>query len=132
MAYTLTEAARAVQKDKTTLLRAIKSGKISAVRDAVTGGWRIEPAELHRIYPVTADSVADALQRDGNIGRSGDSAEVEIRELRARLTDKDEQIADLRRRLDAESEERRRLMMLLADQRASSVPARRWWTWRRR
>src|SRR5918998_821939 len=93
MAYTLGQAAKAVHRDKTTLLRAIKSGKVSAVRDAATGGWLIEPAELHRVYPVTVDAVADAVRRDGD-------TEVEIRELRARLADKDDVIADLRRRLD--------------------------------
>ena len=131
MAYTLTEAARAVQKDKTTLLRAINSGKVSAVRDAVTGGWQIEPAELHRIYPVTTDAVADAVRRDGD-------AEVEIRELRARLSDKDDVIADLRRRLDAEAEERRRLTALLTDRSVAPAtpvapqpaPRQRWWQWR--
>jgi septal ring factor EnvC (AmiA/AmiB activator) len=144
MAYTLTEAARAVQKDKTTLLRAIKSGKVSAVRDAVTGGWRIDPAELHRVYPVTATAAADAVRRDAD-------AEVEIRELRARLADKDDIIADLRRRLDAKAQDRRqaqahlaetqaKLTALLTDQRqrpppaapaAPPVPRRSWWPWRR-
>ena len=55
MSYTITQAAKAVQKDKTTLLRAIRAGKVSAVRDAVTGNWLIEPAALHRVYSVTAD-----------------------------------------------------------------------------
>ena len=57
-----------------------------------------------------------------------------MQELRARLADKDAVIDDLRRRLDAESEERRRLTMVLADMRAAPVaqPARRsWWPWRR-
>ena len=35
--------------------------------------------------------------------------------------------ADLRRRLDAEAEERRRLTAILADQRAAPAPIRRWW-----
>ena len=51
----------------------------------------------------------------------------EIRELRARLLDKDAVIDDLRRRLDAEAEERRRLTAILADQRAAPAPIRRWW-----
>lgn len=124
MAYTLAEAAKAVRKNKTTLLRAIKSGKVSAVRDAATGGWHIEPAELHRVYPAVADAAANAAVRSTD-------AEVEIRELRARLADKDDQITDLRRRLDAEAEERRRLTAVLADMRAAPAP-RRWWQWRRR
>jgi hypothetical protein len=39
-------------------------------------------------------------------------------------------VHDLRRRLDAEAEERRRLTAILADQRGDSSGRRRWW-WRR-
>ena len=44
---------------------------------------------------------------------------------------RDDTIADLRRRLDAEAEERRRLTAILADQRAAPE-RRRWWPWTRR
>jgi len=136
MAYTLAEAAKAVHRDKTTLLRAIKSGKLSAVRDAATGGWLIEPAELHRVYPAVIDAAMDAA---ANAALRSSDAEVEIRELRARLDDKDDQIADLRRRLDAEAEERRRLTALIADRSTAPAvlhlgpepPRRSWWPWRR-
>lgn len=50
MVYTPSEAAKAVGKTKTTILRAIRSGKISAEKDDY-GRWRIEPSELHRVYP---------------------------------------------------------------------------------
>ena len=50
MSYTLGEAARSTGKSKTTILRAIRSGKVSAEK-TVNGTWLIEPAELHRIYP---------------------------------------------------------------------------------
>jgi chromosome segregation ATPase len=138
MSYTITQAAKAVQKDKTTLLRAIRAGKVSAVRDAVTGNWLIEPAELHRVYSVTTDSVADAVSRSGDFQPRSDSAEVENRELRARLADKDAQITDLQRRLDTEAAERRQAIeRLLAAQEKIAVltdqrpPARRsWWRWR--
>jgi hypothetical protein len=58
-----------------------------------------------------------------------------MRELRARLADKDAVIEDLRRRLDAESEERRRLTLVLADMRTAPPvappPRRFWWPWGR-
>src|SRR3954465_6660899 len=98
MSYSLAEAAKAVHRNKTTLLRAIKSGKLSAVRDAATGGWLIEPAELHRVYPATADAALIAAPRSNE-------AEVEIRELRARLADQGTTIEDLRRRLDTATEQ---------------------------
>jgi hypothetical protein len=146
LAYTLTQAAAAAERNRSSILRAIKSGKLSATRDAATGGWLIEPAELHRVYPVAdapGAAPADALPRNSD-------ALAEIRELRARLeaterhlADKDGQISDLRRRLDVADEERRRLTAVLADQRAAPAPApaalaptaaprRPWLLWRRR
>ena len=46
MPYNLAQAGAAVGKSKATILRAIRRGVISAERDAVTGGWAIEPAEF--------------------------------------------------------------------------------------
>ena len=93
MAYTLAEAARAVRRDKTTLFKAIRKGTISATRDAMTGAWTIEPAELHRVYPVVEPG-ADTGRR-WRCRAAGDSAlQVEIRELGRRLA-KDALIADL-------------------------------------
>jgi hypothetical protein len=51
MPYTLAQAGKAIGKNKTTVLRAIKAGKLTAIRDEASGGWLIEPAELHRLYP---------------------------------------------------------------------------------
>jgi hypothetical protein len=50
MSLTLAAAAAAAGVNKTTLLRAIKAGKVSGNRDE-HGPWNIEPAELHRVYP---------------------------------------------------------------------------------
>ncbi|WP_414900776.1 helix-turn-helix domain-containing protein [Sphingomonas flavalba] len=50
MSYTLNEAAKATGKSKTTIHRALKSGKISAVKRD-NGAYSIEPAELHRVFP---------------------------------------------------------------------------------
>ena len=48
--YTIATAAAAVGRNKTAILRAIESGKVSAAKDE-NGEWQIDPAELHRIYP---------------------------------------------------------------------------------
>ena len=50
MSYTLGQAAKAVGMSKTSILRSIKAGRISAGRDEL-GQWAIEPCELHRVYP---------------------------------------------------------------------------------
>jgi hypothetical protein len=139
MPFNLVQASQATGRSKSTVVRAIRRGLISAARDEVTGGWLIEPAELHRVYPpVAPSSVGTAGDADRN--HNGTDATAELRELRARLeaaelrfADAQDQIADLRRRLDAEAEERRRLTVVLADRSTvPPTPARRWWTWGQR
>lgn len=131
MPYTLPQAAAAVTRDRTTILRMIKAGKLSAARDPATNGWLIEPAELHRMYPAHADARADAQQR------SADAAavlEAKLEAERERATVLEGVVDDLRRRLDKSEDERRataeRLTALLTDQRPAA-PKRRWLPWRR-
>jgi predicted site-specific integrase-resolvase len=57
MKYTLSQAATATGKNKATIQRAIKSGKISAIKNS-SGAYEIDPSELHRIFPATAQRVA--------------------------------------------------------------------------
>jgi excisionase family DNA binding protein len=94
--YTLSEAAKVCGRSKSTVLRSIRAGRISAVRDELTGGWLIEPAELFRLYPESGGTVHRAAD---DVARNGHNA-PEMTELRARLTDAHETIADLRARLD--------------------------------
>jgi hypothetical protein len=56
--YTLGQAAKATGKQKSTLLDAIRAGKISATKDE-HGHYQIDPAELHRIYPPTVRTEQD-------------------------------------------------------------------------
>src|SRR5262249_42930224 len=55
--FTLGTAAQACGLNKSTVLRAIKAGKISATRDE-HGQWQIDPAEMHRVYPPVASNAA--------------------------------------------------------------------------
>ena len=69
MTYNLGTASRATGKSKSTILRAIRNGKISAEKD-VHGQWIIEPGELHRVYPEklrepVASSANEALGNNG-------------------------------------------------------------------
>ena len=58
MKYSAGQAAKAVGVAKSTITKAISSGKISASKD-VHGAWEIDPAELHRVYaPKPSKSVA--------------------------------------------------------------------------
>ena len=53
MSYDLAAAAEATGLNKASILRAIKSGKISGTKDAL-GQWWVEPAELHRVAEAPA------------------------------------------------------------------------------
>jgi hypothetical protein len=145
MAYTLGEAARAIGRSKTTLGRAIKSGRISAARGE-DGSYLIDPAELHRVFAVTRDG-HPRMERSVTLNGPEPAPSPETLALRQLLADREETIRDLRQRLDAEAEERRReaeerrrLTMLLADQRPAAIPPavelprsawRRFLAWRR-
>ena len=98
MPYNLVEAGKAIGMGKSSVLRAIRKGVISASRDPVTGGWAIDPAELHRAFPAVVNGTAH---------NQGGTAETDVmRELRARLADTQHTVEDLRPRLDRADDER--------------------------
>src|SRR3954447_20558544 len=126
-AYTLAQAINANGRSRSALIRAIRSGKLSASRDA-SGAYLVDPAELARVYP--AGSPADTpLGEDRHAVMATRLAAEEARN--AVLTDT---VDDLRRRLDtatAQLGEALSQMRALTDQRPSA-PAPRWWPlWRR-
>lgn len=99
MVYTLGEAAKATGKSKATISKAIKSGRISAIKDE-TGTFQIDPSELHRVYKPT---VYQEHQETPELTPENDKGGGIIRELQAhlqaareRLEDKEAVIADLR------------------------------------
>lgn len=128
----LRQAAEATGKRKQTILKAIQDGRLSASRTE-TGEWRIQAAELFRVYqPVAVDGQQNRQpQRQEplkNDALPGWLPPDEAATLRTRLEmieaerERERQglqstIDDLRRRLDGEAEERRRLTFLLTDQR---------------
>jgi predicted site-specific integrase-resolvase len=129
MAYTLGEAAKATGISKAGLSRAIKRGAISAERQE-NGSYKIDPAELHRVYP----PVAEIQPKEATDGRELRAQNTELRArlevATQRLTDKNEVIDDLRRRLDGSDEERRKvqaqLTALLTDPSQTRPKPRRW------
>ena len=124
MTYTLGTAAKATGKSKPTIQRAIKSGRISAKKNE-NGTYAIDPAELHRVYPaVTSNSNDNGTVKQSETPNSNTMLQREIELLREQLDRERDTVTDLRRRLDAESEERRsaneecrKLTMMLTDMR---------------
>lgn len=125
--YSLSQAAKATGKGKSTIFRDLKNGKISGIRtgaDGWKGGWQIDPAELHRVYPlvepvtnVPQHATWDKVERPKPL--------KELDSMRERLAERDETIADLRTRLDRSEEERRETQAKLTA--LLSPPPRKWW-----
>lgn len=92
---TLSEAAKAAGVSKSTIFRAVKSGKLSATKDG--DEYRIDPSELFRAFPREAD---EARQRHDPEPERETAEQVEIRMLRELLEAKQEQIDDLRREVE--------------------------------
>jgi hypothetical protein len=121
MSYTLATAAAATGLNKTTILRAIKSGKISAAKDP-HGQWLVEPVELHRIYPPDAgrNTRSDAPQQDALA-----AVELQVKVLLAehRVGDLKTALEDMRCQRDAWQAQAERLT--ITDQRPQPKPS--WW-----
>lgn len=142
MKYSLSEAAKATGKNKTTIQRAIKSGKISASKGN-SGSYEIDPSELHRVFP------PPAAQRDAQHTQSNDTQQAKFthegnhidrfvelekelavaRERANGLEVQKDQMADtindLRKRLDSSET---RVTALLAN---NSLKRSSWWPWKR-
>jgi hypothetical protein len=127
----LSEASRLTGKPRSTIHRAMASGRLSYTLGA-DGARLIDPAELGRVWPATPQRNTDATDAwDNSQHAAHRPVSGEIRELRARLADMERVNEDLRRRLDKSEDERRatseRLTAILADQRETPAKPRRWW-----
>jgi len=91
MAYTLGEAAKRVGKSKATISKALKTGKISAVKGE-NGAFQIEAVELHRVYPAVSYKQEEAVQGEQGLPQEKSN---ELIELRVKLQAAQEQIQDL-------------------------------------
>ena len=133
MKYTLSQAAQATGKNKATIQRAIKSGKITASKNT-SGAYEIDPAELHRVFDATTQHVAqrpnvttrnanvttenppdnNALQRITELEKELAIAEERKNGIEGQMHHLSETVDDLRKRLD---QSEGRVTALLSDQR---------------
>ena len=141
MGYTLGQAAKAVGMSKTSILRSIKAGRISAGRDEF-GQWAIEPCELHRIYPPLTDENDTGNGTGERAVTGGDAALVEanaraslleqrISDLRTIFDDMRGQRDDLREQRDAWQRQAEASQRALTDQREKAATVQSWWGWLR-
>ncbi len=104
MKFTLKQAADAVGKDRSTLQRAIKNGRMSASINEL-GNYEIDAAELYRVF--------DAVARNNANATDIDAVPVQVDVLQQQVQMQREFIATLEKLLDEAHADKRRLMQLL-------------------
>lgn len=130
MGLTLRQAADLCGASRSTIHRALKSGKLSGKR-LEDGAWDIDPSELARVFPW---DISEPVQRDNSgQGKEGTSEReavlaVKVEMLEHQLERERDTIADLRKRLDR-AEDR---VLALTSQTLPPAPEltptrRRWW-----
>lgn len=110
MSYTLGEAAKATGKNKSTINRAIKAGRISAERQA-DGSYRIDPAELHRVFPVQPGYAPAPVAMHQQT--TPQSNPVALAVLEERVAQLETQLRNAEQQRDQWHEQAERLTMLL-------------------
>lgn len=145
MEYTLADAAKAAKVNKSTMFRAIKSGKVSA-RRLEDGSYRIDAAELARVYDLqhltrndtdatnqgaTADEGTATPEKTGLVGVELAVLRLKVQMLEDQLTRErelrdqeretvQETVTDLRKRLDRAEE---RVLALTVESTAPATSA---------
>jgi hypothetical protein len=110
MGISLKEASERVGVTRQTLMKAIKTGRISAEK-ANDGGWRVEPVELFRVWPPVKE-VQQPIHADLT-GSDTNPLQDENRRLQA-------QVEELREERNAWRDQAQRLA--LTDQRTTPQP----------
>lgn len=122
---TLGQAARLTGTSKTTLTRAIRAGRLSAIRRE-DGSYEIDAAELARVYNVTPEtgSATGTVVHHATLRRDPPATDdetpalrAEIEGLRAQLALMREHADDLKTQRDSWQKQAEASQRLLADQR---------------
>lgn len=134
---TLSQAAKALGKSKSTLNRAIKTGRMTAVRND-DGTFSIDPSELYRAFPEPSQNAHQASPTERP--RTPISNDLHSRiSMLEQLLEKERDTVAREREIAADLKEdrdrwRQQATSLLSDQRKElELQAKRlsWWPWRR-
>lgn len=126
MQLSLRDAAQQAGVSKSTILRAVKAGRLSAARTD-DGGYSIEPGELFRVYPAQqTQRVSNGAMGQDAPGRAPDATdavlEAQLAGLREILRRADAAADELRQDRDKWRSMAENQQKLLADHRPRS-----WW-----
>lgn len=128
----LNEAATQSGRAKSTISKALKSGKLSYLsKDPKTGAYEIEPSEVHRVFPRKQET-PESYQKETHRNPSENSVlQVKLEVMEQRFSDAEKTIEDLRTRLDKSEIARERQDLLLVDMRQTSVKPQKRGLWAR-
>jgi hypothetical protein len=101
--FGLRQAAIQAGTSKSTILRAIQAGRLSAARTD-DGGYAIDPAELFRVYPPKPSTDADQSDESSEGHDAPPADAFDATELRIRNAQLESEIKALRTILDVEKE----------------------------
>ena len=136
MSYTLGEAAKATGMSKAAISRAIKNGTVSAEKQD-NGSFKIDPAELHRVYPPVAEKQVNDERRatlgNGHLNGEFLVLQAKLEAATQRLADIRDELADVRDDRDHWRAQAEKLLLAgprsHTEQPAAQPPAkRRWWS----
>jgi excisionase family DNA binding protein len=122
---TLGQAAKLAGVGKSTLSRAIKSGRLSASRQT-DGSYRIDPAELERVYELKGPETDETGGATGGMVRDATPSketpatpdvDAQVALLREMLARADQRADELKADRDAWRSQAEKAQMLLTDQR---------------
>lgn len=123
MRYTLGQAAKATGKSKTTIQRAVTKGLISAEKGQ-NGEYQIDPAELHRVFPLKNLETVPGKAIWNETRPHGDPTELaaRIKGLEEMLVREREALDEVRADRDAWKQQAKTLL-------SGPHRTRRWWPW---
>ena len=120
---TIGQAARAANRSKSTIWRDVKSGRLSANRNA-DGTFAINEAELARVYPDTPSNAPETSRRN-RPARPENGVATALERENALLREMLDDVREDRDRWRAQAE--RLLLAAPADKPAAPEKRRRWW-----
>jgi len=129
--FTIGQAAKESGKSKSTIWKYVKNGTLSAQKN-IDGSYRIDAAELFRVFPPTAGEKFDERHKETNANQKL-SLENEV--LKAQLAAQSERVRTLEADKQFLQEQLQRTTLLLTgvqdahkpQQNVSLPPKRRWW-----
>lgn len=102
MGYSMRQAAEVCGKSRTTLHRALKTGRMSGLQNEATGEWSIDPSELRRVFPwdTNVHGHKSTEVQGAYTPQIDEVMAVKVAMLEEQLERERETVDDLRKRLD--------------------------------